>query len=139
MQSFEGRAYTKKPACSIGPNSPGPHGLLQEESSVQIPIACPKQSAERQNPNKYKIWWQRFIYRKCQEDLYGKKFALQQHVLIQILLVFLRFKLLPNFIFQCYRPQTWQFYLFFPALSVSSIHEVLGTIKFKGVGGDPHT
>ena len=27
--------------------------------------------------------------------------------------------------------QTWQFYLFFPALSISAIHEVLG-IKFKG-------
>ena len=27
----------------------------------------------------------------------------------------------PNFIFQCYRPQTWQFFLFFPALSISSI------------------
>ena len=35
------------------------------------------------------------------------------------ILLFLRFKLLPNFIFQCYRPQTWQFYLFFHALSVS--------------------
>ena len=32
---------------------------------------------------------------------------------IQILLIFLRFELPPNFIFQCYRPQTWQFYLFF--------------------------
>ena len=28
-------------------------------------------------------------------------------------------------------PQTWGFYLFFPALSISAIHEVLG-IKFKG-------
>ena len=58
------------------------------------------------------------------------RLAIQQHFPIQILLVFLRFKLLP-IIFHCYRPQTWQFYLFFPALSVSSIHEVLG-IKFKG-------
>ena len=57
--------------------------------------------------------------------------ALQQHFPIQTLLVFLRFKLLPNFIFQCYRPQTWQIYLFFPDLSFSAAHEVLG-IKFKG-------
>ena len=51
---------------------------------------------------------------------------------IQILLPFPIFKLPPNFISQCYKPQTWQFYLVFPALSVSGIHEVLG-IKFKGV------
>ena len=38
--------------------------------------------------------------------------------------------LLADFIFQCYRPQTWQFYLFFPALSISAIHKVLD-IKFK--------
>ena len=43
----------------------------------------------------------------------------------------LRFKLLPNFIFQCYRRQTWQFYLFFPALSISGIQKVPG-ITFKG-------
>ena len=36
---------------------------------------------------------------------------------IQILIIFLKFELPPNFIFQCYRPQTWQFYIFFPALS----------------------
>ena len=59
------------------------------------------------------------------------RLAIQQDFLIQILLVFLRFELLPNFIFQCYRPQTWQLYLFFLALSISAIHEVLG-IKFKG-------
>ena len=59
------------------------------------------------------------------------KVATQQHFPIQILLVVLRFKLPPNFIFQCYRPHTWQFYLVFPALSVSSIDKVLG-IKFKG-------
>ena len=59
------------------------------------------------------------------------RLAIQQHFPIQIILVFLRFKLLLNFIFQCYRPQTWQLYLFFPALSVSAIHEVRG-IKFKG-------
>ena len=39
---------------------------------------------------------------------------------IQILLIFLRFELPPNFIFQCYRPQTWQFlhifFLLFPFL-----------------------
>ena len=57
--------------------------------------------------------------------------ALQQPFPIQILLIFLRFKLLPNFIFQCYRHQTWQFYLFFPALFISGIHKVSG-IKFKG-------
>ena len=28
-------------------------------------------------------------------------------------LIFLRIELLPNFIFQCYRPQTWQLHLFF--------------------------
>ena len=77
----------------------------------------------------YKIWWQ-FKYWKWQEDLYGKKLlearlALQQHFPIQILLVFLRFKLLPNFIFQCYRLQTWQFYLLFSALSISAIYKVL--------------
>ena len=32
---------------------------------------------------------------------------------IQILLIFLRLELPPNFIFQCYRPQTWQFYISF--------------------------
>ena len=56
---------------------------------------------------------------------------MQQLFPIQILLPFPIFKLPPNFIFQCYRPQTWQFYLFFPALSVSSIQKVPG-IKFKG-------
>ena len=60
------------------------------------------------------------------------RLAMQQHFPIQIPLVFLRFKLLPNFIFLCYRPQTWQLYLVFPALSISAIHEVLG-IKCKGV------
>ena len=34
------------------------------------------------------------------------RLVIQQLFPIQILLVFLRFKLLPNFIFQCYRPQT---------------------------------
>ena len=61
------------------------------------------------------------------------RLALQQHFPIQLLLVFLRFKLLPDFLFQCYRPQTWQFYLLFPSLSISVIHEVLGS-KFKGGG-----
>ena len=28
-------------------------------------------------------------------------------------------KLPPNYIFQCYRPHAWQFYCFFPALSIS--------------------
>ena len=50
---------------------------------------------------------------------------------IQILLIFLRFEMPPNFTFQCYRPQTWQFYLFFPTLSISSIHKV-SSITFKG-------
>ena len=78
-----------------------------------------------------KTKWQ-FKYLKWQEDLYGKKLldsirlAIHQHFPIQILLVFLRFKLLPNFIFQCYRPQTWQLYLFFTALSISAIRDVLG-------------
>ena len=56
--------------------------------------------------------------------------ALQQLFPKQTLLIFLRFELLPNFIFQCYRLQTWQFYLFFPALSISSIHKV-PSITFK--------
>ena len=43
---------------------------------------------------------------------------------IQILLVFLIFKLLPNFIFQCYRPQTQQFHLFVTALSICAIYKV---------------
>ena len=34
--------------------------------------------------------------------------AIQQLFPIQILLIFLRFEQPPNFIFQCYRPQTWQ-------------------------------
>ena len=50
----------------------------------------------------------------------------------------LRFELPPNFIFQCYRPQTWQFYLFFfSALSISSIHKLLLS-KFKVVGHVTH-
>ena len=57
--------------------------------------------------------------------------ALQQLFPIQILLTFPTFKLLPNIMFQCYRPQTWQFYLVFPALSISGIREVPG-ITFKG-------
>ena len=39
--------------------------------------------------------------------------------------------LLANFIFQWYRPQTWQFYLFFPALFISGIHKVSGTLKLR--------
>ena len=34
----------------------------------------------------------------------------------------------------CYRPQTWQLYIFFPALSFSSIHKIPSS-KFKGWGG----
>ena len=55
---------------------------------------------------------------------------LQQRFPIQILLVFPRFKLPPNFIFQCYRPHTWQFYLFFPALFISGIHDKVPGVKF---------
>ena len=36
----------------------------------------------------------------------------------------LRFELPPNFIFQFCGPQNFQFYLFFPALSISRIHKV---------------
>ena len=54
------------------------------------------------------------------------RLAIQQHFPIKILLVFLRFKLPPNFIFQWYRPQTCQFYLLFPALSISAFHKVPG-------------
>ena len=60
------------------------------------------------------------------ESCWIASLAIQQLFPIQILLPFPIFKLPPNFISQCYRPQTWQFYLFFPALSVSSIREVLG-------------
>ena len=56
---------------------------------------------------------------------------IQQGFPIHILLLFLRFELLQNFIFECYRPQTWQFYLFYPALFISGIHKVSG-LKFKG-------
>ena len=35
----------------------------------------------------------------------------------------LALKLLSHFIFQCYRPQTWQFYFFFFALSFSVASE----------------
>ena len=59
------------------------------------------------------------------------RLAIQQLFPIQILLIFLRFELLPNFIFECYRPQTWQFYLFFHALFISGIHKVPG-LTFKG-------
>ena len=51
--------------------------------------------------------------------------------LIQILLIFTRFELLQHFIFEFYRPQTWQFYSFFPALFISGIHKVSG-LKFGG-------
>ena len=48
-----------------------------------------------------------------------------QHLFrIQILLIFLRFELPPNFIFYCYRSQTWQFYLVFPSLFISGTHKV---------------
>ena len=42
-----------------------------------------------------------------------------------LLIIFLRFELPPNCILQCYRPQTWQFYLLIAALFISSIHKVL--------------
>ena len=48
-----------------------------------------------------------------------------------IFLPFAIFKLLLNFIFQCYRLQTWQFYLVFPALFISGTHKMLG-LKFNG-------
>ena len=41
---------------------------------------------------------------------------------IQILLIFLRLKLRENVVFQCYKSQTWQLYLFFPALFISGIY-----------------
>ena len=59
------------------------------------------------------------------------RLAIQQLFPIQILLPFPIFKLLPHFIFECYRPQTWQFYLFFPDIFISGIHKVPG-LKFKG-------
>ena len=47
------------------------------------------------------------------------------------------FKLLPNSIFQWYRPQTWQVYLLLPALFISGIQKVSGwvhhvTLNCKG-------
>ena len=42
------------------------------------------------------------------------RLAIQELFPIQISLPFPIFKLLPNCIFQCYMPQIWQFYLFFP-------------------------
>ena len=48
------------------------------------------------------------------------------------LLVFLRFKLLPNILYSYAADlKLGSFYLVFPALSISAIHKVLG-IKFKG-------
>ena len=64
-------------------------------------------------------------------EIYFCEAAILQRFPIQILLIFLRFELPPNFIFQCYRPQTWQFYLFFPALFISDTHKVPG-LKFNG-------
>ena len=63
--------------------------------------------------------------------------ALQQLFPIQILLIFLRFELPPNFIFQCYRPPTRQFYLCFPALSISVIHKVPSITLRMGKSRDP--
>ena len=55
----------------------------------------------------------------------------QQLFLLQILVIFLRFELALNFIFYCYRSQTWQFYLVFPVLCISGAHKVSG-LKFNG-------
>ena len=54
--------------------------------------------------------------------------AIQKLFPIQILL---RFELLRNVIFECFIPQTWQFYLVFPAHFISAIHKV-PDLKFKG-------
>ena len=43
---------------------------------------------------------------------------------MEVQLLFQKVKLLPNFISQCNRPQTCQFYLFFPALLISGTHKV---------------
>ena len=56
------------------------------------------------------------------------RLGIQQFFRIEIFLPFLIFKLLLNFIFQCYRPQTWQSYLVFPALFISGTHKVPGLI-----------
>ena len=53
------------------------------------------------------------------------RLAIQQLFAIQILLTFLIFKLPPNLMFQCYRPQTWhngsstEFFLLFSFLVFS--------------------
>ena len=74
----------------------------------------------------YKMWWQLNIgngKRICiGKRCWMTRLAIQHLFPIQILLVFPRFKLLPHFIFQCYRPQTWQLYWFLSALSISGIH-----------------
>ena len=56
--------------------------------------------------------WEHFQITKLNR-VYMGSLALQPPFPIQILLIFLRFELPPNFTFQCYRPQTWQFYFFF--------------------------
>ena len=47
-----------------------------------------------------------------------------ERMCMQIPLPFSIFKLLPNFIFRCYRPQTWQFYLSFPVLFIPGTQKV---------------
>ena len=65
------------------------------------------------------------------EEQVGKRDIGYKLFPIQMLLIFTRFELLQNFIFESYRPQTWQFYLCFPALFISGIHKVSG-LKFGG-------
>ena len=129
-----------------------PIGLLQQWVTCRdIPVVTPKTmcnhniiSRNKKNRSKLVILqsfsvlccifrkWEHFQITKF-KSLYGWRasLALQQLFPIRILLIFLRFELPPNFVFQCYWPQTWQFYLLFPALSISSIHKVL-SIKLKG-------
>ena len=58
------------------------------------------------------------------QGLVRARLALQRIFPIQILLPFPRFKLLPNFIYERYRPQTWQISLYFPALFISGTYKV---------------
>ena len=59
------------------------------------------------------------------------RLAIQQLFPIRIFLPFPIYKLPPNVIFLHFRPETWQFYLLFPALFMSGNHRVPG-LKFKG-------
>ena len=76
--------------------------------------------------NKNQLW-----FKSHKNNLPNSLCVIASLAIQQLLPIFIRFKLLSNFIFQCYRPQTWQFYLVFPALFISGTHKV-SSCKFKG-------